>query len=321
MQAGQRPPECNRCWQEEDAGIKSKRLLDREHRFVGLPWEQKPLKQVAIAFGNTCNLACRICDSHSSSRWFAEAQELKKVYPQFLLRPHNRFYQQPEFMKELKRMTTDVRTVEFFGGEPFVSGIQEQVDLLQHLQEHNSQQIVLDYQTNGTTWPHADLQAHWPSFQRVNLAFSIDGLDEQFEYNRYPAQWHTVKSNLLRWRDMCKQHTGYSVSITCTVSVFTILELDGFIKWCLRQQLPLPHLNILYDPVYYDCRILPTAAKQAVCASSAIPGNIKQWLMSKDMSDLIPQFRAMTTAQDSMRDQNFATVFPQLHNFLEEYHA
>ena len=321
MQAGLRPPECTRCWQEEDVGIKSKRLLDREHRFSGLPWEQTPLKQISVAFGNTCNLACRICDSRSSSRWFAEAKAFKQVYPTFLLKPHNRFYQQPGFMQELQRMTTDIHTVEFFGGEPFVSGIDEQILFLEHLNKHNPQQIALDYQTNGTTWPHTALQDLWPNFKQVNIAFSIDGLDSEFEYNRYPAVWHTVQTNLLRWRDMCKDNDKFSISITCTVSVFTIASLSDFIKWCLRNALPLPHLNMLYDPDYYDCRILPARAKAEICRSTVLPDSIKQWLMSEDMSQLIPQFRAMVLMQDAMRGENFATVFPQLHNFLEEYHA
>lgn len=321
MRAGIRPPECTRCWQEEDAGIKSKRLLDREHRFSGLPWEQKPLQQVSVAFGNTCNLACRICDSHSSSRWYPEAKAFKQVYPTFLLKPHNKFYQQQGFMQELRRMTTDVKTVEFFGGEPFVSGIDEQVDFLQHLCEHRPDQIVLDYQTNGTTWPNDQLQALWPRFKRVNIAFSVDGTGAEFEYNRYPASWHTVQDNIIRWQQMCKINAQFSISITCTVSIFTIVGLHEFIKWCLRQSLPLPHLNILYDPHYYDCRILPTQAKQQICQSTVLPDNIKQWLMSEDKSHLIPQFKAMVLMQDAMRGENFATVFPQLHNFLEEYYA
>ncbi len=321
MLAGQRAPECIRCWQEEDAGLLSKRLLDRSYRFQGLPWEQKPLKQVSVAFGNTCNLACRICDSHSSSRWYAEAKEFKKTYPSFMLKPHNKFYQQPEFMSELKRMTTDVRTVEFFGGEPFVSGIDEQVDLLEHLTQHGPEHIVLDYQTNGTTWPDSRLQQLWPKFKQVNIAFSLDGTGSVFEYNRHPANWSQVEQHVLRWRDICAGHKSYTISVTCTISIFTITGLEDFIKWCLRNSLPLPHLNILYDPYYYDSRMLPSAAKQHIGRSNIVPENIKNWLMSADMSQHIPKFREIVSMQDAMRNENFATVFPTLHNFLEEYYA
>jgi MoaA/NifB/PqqE/SkfB family radical SAM enzyme len=321
MLDGQRPSACTRCWQEEDAGLLSKRLLGRQHRFQGLPWEQQPLKQVSIAFGNTCNLACRICDSHSSSRWFKESQELKKTFPTFLVKPHNQFYKQPEFMRQLKQMTQAVDTVEFFGGEPFISGIDEQIDLLDHLCEHGPERIRLDYQTNGTTWPDPRLQQRWSRFKSVNLGFSLDGTDVEFEYNRHPARWTQVQENLFRMRDLARQSHNLSISITCTVSVFTIASLEDFIKWCLRNSLPRPHLAILYDPYYYDCRILPPAAKQAISTSQVIPENIKNWLNSQDKSHHIDDFRRMVSMQDAMRGENFSSTFPQLHKFLEEYHA
>jgi len=321
MMAGQRPVACTRCWQEEDAGLQSKRLLDRQHRFHGVPWEQQPLKQLSVAFGNTCNLACRICDSRSSSRWFKEAKELKKTFPTFFVKPHNQFYKQPGFMAILKKMTQAVDTVEFFGGEPFISGIDEQVDLLDHLCDHGPERIRLDYQTNGTTWPDERLQQRWPRFKSVNLGFSIDGLGAEFEYNRYPAQWNQVQENLFRMRDLARQSNNLSISITCTVSVFTVASLEEFIKWCLRNSLPKPHLAILHDPYYYDCRILPMAAKQEICQSSVIPQNIKNWLNSDDKSQYIDEFRRVISSQDAMRGENFSSTFPQLHKFLEEYHA
>lgn len=321
MMAGQRPTACNRCWQEEDAGLQSKRLLDRQYRFHGLPWEQQPLKQVSLAFGNTCNLACRICDSHSSSRWFQEAKELKKTFPMFLVSSHNQFYKEPGFMSMLKQMTRSVDTVEFFGGEPFLSGIDEQVDLLEHLCAHGPERIRLDYQTNGTMRPDPRLQQYWSRFKSVNLAFSIDGTGAEFEYNRYPAKWNQVQENLFHVRDLARQSHTLSISISCTISVFTIVALEDFIKWCLRNNLPRPHLAILYDPYYYDCRILPLEAKQKICASTVIPQNIKNWLTSEDKSQHINDFRRVVSMQDAMRGENFSSTFPQLHKFLEEYNA
>jgi hypothetical protein len=77
----------------------------------------------------------------------------------------------------------------------------------------------------------------------------------------------------------------------------------------------------LYDPYYYDCRILPPAAKQAISTSQVIPENIKNWLNSQDKSQHIGDFRRMVSIQDAMRGENFSSTFPQLYKFLEEYHA
>ena len=74
--AGEKPTECKRCWDEEDAGINSKRISFAEH-FSGDdtipdtlftdPVTEKNIQYVDLKLGNVCNLKCRICNSMSSS--------------------------------------------------------------------------------------------------------------------------------------------------------------------------------------------------------------------------------------------------------------
>lgn len=75
--AGHRPETCRKCWNEEDAGRKSKRMytLDRlKHSLQDQEWttDAKPLMFLDLKLGNICNLKCRICGSWSSSSFAVE---------------------------------------------------------------------------------------------------------------------------------------------------------------------------------------------------------------------------------------------------------
>ena len=98
---GRKSPGCERCWRDESAGLPSKRTLDNEYIFQNTRPDLSSLKVISIPFGNTCNLACRTCSSHSSSRWTAEAKKLTEFYPDIPIFEHAKFYQDPEFMQNI----------------------------------------------------------------------------------------------------------------------------------------------------------------------------------------------------------------------------
>mgnify|MGYP003320629435 CR=1 FL=1 len=56
-------------------------------------------------------------------------------------------------------------------------------------------------------------------FKSVDMTFSMDGIEEQFEYNRKGGNWQTFQSNLFFMRD--RNAPNQVNSINLTVSVFT----------------------------------------------------------------------------------------------------
>ena len=70
--AGEKPTECKRCWDEEDAGIKSLRLRTNEmYGTENKGWEQGP-RELVIKTTNVCNLACRTCGGWDTSLYWPE---------------------------------------------------------------------------------------------------------------------------------------------------------------------------------------------------------------------------------------------------------
>ena len=322
MLAGEWPAACGQCQVQEAHGIPSKRQIDQKHIYLrpDAPWEQTPLKYLSISFGNTCNIACRICNSQSSSKWLAEAKILKPQWPVMNVYPHNHFYRDQDFMMPLKQMTTDMDRVEVIGGEPFLSGVEQQLEFLDHLIAHGGEHISIGYTTNGTQWPAQEFWDRWKHFKHVAINVSMDGTGAEFEYNRWPAKWGQVQEHVFRMRD-CVANTNMTVDTIFTVNVFTVASLGNFIKWSLKNRLPLPHYNILYHPNYYDARILPMSAKQIICQAPALPKSIKSWLLEKDMSEHLTDFVKITKMQDTMRKQDFTQTFPTLYNLIKDHYA
>ena len=83
MLAGQRPAECQYCWNMEDLG----QLSDRHYR-SGEPWaavdfetiknstgdEDAIPSYVEVNFNHACNLSCSYCSPQFSSSWAAEGE-------------------------------------------------------------------------------------------------------------------------------------------------------------------------------------------------------------------------------------------------------
>ena len=71
----ERPEMCERCFREEDAGVRSARQSwndkwkeDKEYT-LDPPFE---IKYVDLRLGNLCNLKCRMCNPYASNMWVKE---------------------------------------------------------------------------------------------------------------------------------------------------------------------------------------------------------------------------------------------------------
>ena len=85
------PKACERCFIEEQNGIRSKRLEENEN-YKDFTIENAksitddsgkikvPMKFVELRLGNLCNVKCRSCNPASSTKWVKEYKELEKNF-------------------------------------------------------------------------------------------------------------------------------------------------------------------------------------------------------------------------------------------------
>ena len=317
---GKKPAGCMRCWKEEDAGIKSKRQLDYERfqdDFDKVDLKRTEFKNIELNFGNLCNLACRICSPKYSSKWASELSNLDgKKYVIY------DWYKDKKIMEEIYQNTKNAIGIDIIGGEPMLVEIKEHFDYLNRLKEDNyAEDISLHYTTNGTIFPKEEYLNTWSSFKEIDIQLSIDGIEEQFEFNRWPAKWSQVYSNIKRYQKLAKESKNIKLSLSHTISAFTIYYADDFVKWCLREGLPMPWMGPLNFPTYYRPSVFKKSVRDKIKehllqSKSSRVRNLISYLDTDD-SDGFGDFEDWVTKLDKARNQTFSETFPELWDLVK----
>jgi sulfatase maturation enzyme AslB (radical SAM superfamily) len=182
-----------------------------------------------------------------------------------------------------------LRWVHFNGGEPLLS--KTHLEFLQALP--NKEQVHINYNTNATILPDQTLIDLWQQFKLVKIDFSIDDIEQRFEYQRYPANWMQIKDNLQWYIDHAPHNCMFAVNTT--ISILNHANLYNLDTW-LKQNF---YISRFTDPIEHR--------KQLAHGLFALDGaqqrihNIKRFLESCD----------------ARRGTNWREVFPELVNYLD----
>ena len=273
--AGQKPQTCRKCWNEERSGRTSKRMhtLDRlKHTLKDNQWstDAKPLMFLDLKLGNICNLKCRICGSWSSSQFASEEiswlprEEQKSSYAYEMLRAGAWPKENTQFWSQIDSVLTDIRYIEFTGGEPFM--IDQHFDMLQGIVNRGiAGQVEIHYNTNGTLFPDRGPDI-WKHFKTVEIAFSIDDVGPRFEYQRTNADWPVVLDNITSFQYLQSQMPNLQLQCCTTVNVFNVRYLDEVAHWIALQNFDFVYWNMMHDAWYFSIATLPDPAKTLIIA-------------------------------------------------------
>jgi MoaA/NifB/PqqE/SkfB family radical SAM enzyme len=335
--AGKRPQTCRKCWNEERGGRTSKRMhtLDRlKHSIADTEWttDAKPLMFLDLKLGNICNLKCRICGSWSSSQFATEEinqlprEQQKSSHAYQMLRAGAWPRENQQFWQQIDSVLTDIRYIEFTGGEPFM--IDEHFDMLQGIVDRGiADQVEIHYNTNDTQYP-ARGEAIWRHFKTVEIAFSIDDVGERFEYQRSNANWQEVCLNLDRFRDLKECHKNIVLQICTTVNIFNVRYLDQVAQWIdqNKESFNFVYWNMMHDAWYFSIATLPDDAKAAITEhlrSADVPSQYREEFdrivnfMNTGASTDGFMLRMKIADLDRKRNQNLCEVQPELAELLE----
>ncbi len=332
---GRQPQTCRKCWNEERSGRTSKRMhtLDRlKHVIADTEWTEdaKPLMFLDLKLGNICNLKCRICGSWSSSQFAAE--ELSQLYPAEkknsyhyqMLRAGAWPQENANFWSQIDQCLTDIRYIEFTGGEPFM--IQEHFDMLQGIVDRGiAHQVEIHYNTNGTIFPEnaADI---WRHFKTVEVAFSIDDTGPRFEYQRTNAKWFEVEDNVKKFFELKKALPCLRLQVCCTVNIFNVLHLHQTSDWIKKQGFDFVYWNMMHDAWYFSIATLPKTAKEKIdlhfSRKQTQPEYQAEFMriidfMNRGADSDGFMMRMKIRDLDRKRSQNLAEVDPELAAILE----
>lgn len=341
LNQGIRHPACNWCFQEEDAGRKSKRLRDNEKYLDHLKKGGKPFEGLAkfeLNLGNTCNLKCRTCAPHSSSTWMQEYYDVYEVkrfptYKSFAIdmRKYHQWYDdESPFWDDLENNLPTIKQFDFYGGEPFMSKKMWKI-LKVAVERGYSKDMEIHYATNGTQWPK-EVEI-FKNFKHVHISFSTDGVGPGFEYMRHPAKWDEVQQNMrnaVKFRDSeCPQlYLGWCI----TLSNLNIWALPEMLKEHNEKFREFgPYLNLVHGPKHFNLAHMPEGIKEKVIERlSNIP---KEWMDSHMYNHHLPgiinyiklgtpddqlweEFKRVTKVHDEYRQEKFSDVYPEYASLI-----
>ena len=329
---GEEPETCRKCWSEERSGRVSKRMhtLDRlKHSITPQDWtiDAKPLMFLDLKLGNICNLKCRICGSWSSSTYATE--ELKHTgndkgsFHYQMIREGQWPRKNPQFWKEVEQIATQIRYLEFTGGEPFM--IQEHFDLLQSfVYKGIAKDIEIHYNTNGTQWPE-NADEIWRHFKTVEIAFSIDDIGARFEYQRSGAKWQDVQENIVKFKNLRVLYPNIQLQVCSTVNVFNVFYIEELANWIDKQEFDFIYWNIMHDAPYFSIANLPKYAKQRITnrlITAPVSAKHKHEFvnimdfMNNGTQDMSKRMLEEIRKIDARRNENLASVEPEFATLI-----
>lgn len=204
---------CRACWDLESVGGESNRLLlldQYKNTLKELNFEVK-LKHLDYNTLPICNAKCIICGPSYSSLWAAE-KGIKII--------NGSEYQE----RHLDNLDLDsVETIYFNGGEPLLTN--EHLYVLKKIKYPSK--VDVSYNTNGSCFPNVETFNIWKNFKSVNLSFSVDGIDERFEYIRAPLKWNRVSENIIKINDL----GNIKISCSYTIGRHNVFDLEDTISW------------------------------------------------------------------------------------------
>jgi hypothetical protein len=212
------PVGCSACIDQERNGIKSYRQGANERYGIEQSHQNPIVLDVTPNFN--CNLTCKICNEKSSSSW----AKLKKIKIQ---RSYN--ISQSQFKTTFDNLDLSyVREINFSGGEPllnnniikYIGSLEDKIDFAK---------CTLRFSTNGTQLLTDKLVDFFLKFKLVLARFSLDDIEEGFEYQRYPANWKAVQSNWVLFLNTMPHNV--IPSINRTVSILNIHRLHQLDAW------------------------------------------------------------------------------------------
>jgi MoaA/NifB/PqqE/SkfB family radical SAM enzyme len=331
---GIEPKACRACWEEEQSGIDSMRII--RERYYGEQYKDRfdhpQICSLDLKFSTLCNLKCRICGPYLSSSWLKEAHDVgntsNDLLEKFSRNTERKFGMIDQNLEIFERLLPSMQVIEFHGGEPFMQP--EHRIFLEIIDRSTvSDELILIYNTNGTHYDPRFTEI-WKKISKVILNFSVDDLHHRFEYQRYPAKWDEVMANIRKYRE--NSNDNVKINFYTTVSLYNIFYLNEFINHNMMiSKLPIL-LNMVHFPESMNIRNLPSEIKVNVLdklnrlsdealsyliSTNTIESITNYMMVDPDDPTAMENFLNTTKTHDRYREQDFSSVFPEYSSMID----
>jgi hypothetical protein len=294
MMEGDRPPECYKCWNEEDEG--EDRISERVFKTIQYndtdlnstmtrKWNEDTfLRTLEISFDRACNMACSYCGPTFSTKWVKDIKDngpyknlpsdsrdhynnTAEWAESYAKRDEDNPYIQAfwEWWEEEGGLADTLEEIRITGGEPIMhTSVWKLFDWFKNNPERGRNMRVainsnLVPEKEKTFQKLLDVVQYIPNF---SIFTSCEATGSHAEYIRYGMNYDVWINNVKRLLDQPKVE-GFSVMMTInalclgTITDFMddMLTLRDTYGW---DQKPFLSLNLVYNPEFQNITTLPT---------------------------------------------------------------
>lgn len=304
---------CAKCKTLEDAGQQSMRIAAPD--WISDNEKDGALVSVDINLDNECNAACVICNASVSSLWGKEAA---KFYNKTItIRPELQAVDQNVEQIVNTVSLEHLRYVKFFGGEPLFTDTH--LKFIQHIP--HPENVILHYTTNGSIYPNQRTLDAWAQFKTVIFSASLDGIEEQFNYVRWPLSWHKVSENILRLKNN-RDAWNMMFRVEFTANFLNAYYYDRVEQW-VNNNLAT---NIQGDPTeinmhhawggIWDLDKMPEQIRQAVMQKYPEDHSIHRLVANLPPPTSLAPWENFVKNWDQRRNNSWQVAFPDLVQYL-----
>jgi glutamate-1-semialdehyde 2,1-aminomutase len=165
-------------------------------------------------------------------------EEFKLIFPN---QPYSKtkpldWYTQNNFFEQFVSYLSELKVLQFTGGEPFIN--QEMWEFIDHIIAiGEAEHIHLKFNTNFTVLNDKILNK-LKKFANVTLLISLDGIENVFEYIRFPGKWEQITSNLKKLNLALEDDNTIEIILTPSIQILNIFQLNKIIS------ITKPYLNL-----------------------------------------------------------------------------
>jgi MoaA/NifB/PqqE/SkfB family radical SAM enzyme len=309
-------PGCWECEQLEKVGIKSFRHSMIEK--FGIKKNLTGPLRIDLLFDRSCNLACRTCGPWSSTFWNKHLKDnnLKfRIYDD----ETNNLESIQQTLKSLD--LSNLGMIQFCGGETLLgNNYWQAAKTIAELVPDAKNKIELGFQTNGTQTIDKTHYEIIEKFKLVKFMISIDGINDRFEYLRWPANWNQVVDNILDLKEKLPSNVMFFVQeCTSCLNLFYFDEVSNWVEQNFntnREGDRTDHSTQLAQHSYLDVNNITQEYVDALKDTKIINALKSDW---HEDPDRIKLFIKETEKFDLIRGQDWTKTFPEVANFYSRY--
>lgn len=294
MVNGDRPSECQYCWNVEDLdGHKDNTFFSDRITKSASPWSQSKMEEIIkdpganinptyceVSFSNLCNFSCSYCSPVYSSKW---VEEIEKYGPY----PTSNKFNNLEYYKKVDELpihhkahnpyvdafwnwwpdlVKDLQVFRITGGEPLLH--KDMFKVLDYLYEHPMPNLEFAVNTNGCV-PDTKIDMFIAKLKRLvdnncigktQIYTSVDGHGKQAEYGRHGLDYNKWLTNIDK---LMTELPTTRVTIMSTSNILSITSYDKLIEDVIM--LKKKHLSDIRNmPLTIDFAILRHPNYQSV---------------------------------------------------------